>query len=152
MNVSRITVGRVFNLGNYENVRYELSVDIPAGESAAAALVALENIVGALSPKTCPLSEADLKRDRLQIDGMHKCLSDDGPEEFKRMNGWQMNNQATDSPEEFIAKREAAYAEKVKKLEAWKERSTKARQLLDDLGGAAVWKDAKQDWEDDTEF
>jgi hypothetical protein len=28
------------------------------------------------------------------------------------------------------------------------ERSKKARELFNDLGGAAEWKDAKSDWED----
>lgn len=150
MNISRVTVGRVFNLGNYENVRYELSVDVPAGESAATALVALEKIIGALTPKGSPISEAELKRDKLQIEEMHRCLSNDGPDAFKRINAWHMAGK--ESPEEYIAMREATLAENSKKLEAWKAKHEKARKLLDDLGGAAVWKDAKQDWEDDTEI
>lgn len=148
MNVSRITVGRVFNLGNYENVRYELSVDVPAGESPATALVALENIISALLPKTSTHSRDELERELRRIGEMRLCLQRGGEEEFKRVHGFHI----VGTPDEYIQRCQESYEKNVAAREAWEAKSKKARQLLDDLGGAAVWKDAKQDWEDDSDF
>lgn len=33
--VSRITVGRVHNLGNYENIRYEVTIDVGSNDDPA---------------------------------------------------------------------------------------------------------------------
>ena len=43
-------------------------------------------------------------------------------------------------------------AESVAKRDAWEARSAKARKLLEDLGGAANWKDAKLEWDNDDEY
>ena len=32
MKITKITVGRLHNLGNYEHVRYELTVEVPEGQ------------------------------------------------------------------------------------------------------------------------
>lgn len=147
MNISRITVGRVFNLGNYENVRYELSVDVHASESAAMALMALEKIIGSLSPKTSTHSRAELEREKCRVGEMRKLLDEKGEEEFRREHC-----QFVGTSEEYIERCVETYEKHLVARAEWEERSTKARQLLDDLGGAATWKDAKLDWEDDTEF
>jgi hypothetical protein len=48
--VSRITVARLFNTGNYEHVRYELSVDVDDGSSAREALLDTVRILAGLKP------------------------------------------------------------------------------------------------------
>lgn len=48
--------------------------------------------------------------------------------------------------------RQQSHADNVARREAWEARSAKARKLLEDLGGAANFKDAKLDWEDGDDF
>ncbi len=52
MNITRITVDRLYNLGSYEHVKFSLSVDVKEGESAAVAMLGVEKIMEALNPKT----------------------------------------------------------------------------------------------------
>ncbi len=52
--ISRITVGRLFNLGNYEHVRYEITTDIPAGVNVRSSLVSVMKILGGLRPVKLP--------------------------------------------------------------------------------------------------
>jgi len=143
MNVTRITVGRLYNLGSYEHVRYELTVEIKDGESAATAMKAIEKILAGLSPKTSTHSRDELERSARQIDEMHKLLSDSGPDEFRRIHSHFVG-----TPEEYIARCEKSQNENLVARLEWESRSERARKMLDDLGGAAQWKDAKLDCED----
>ena len=59
--VSRIVVGRLYNLGNYEHVRYELTVDVPEGRSAALALKNTLRLLKAANPKP-PVASYDYDR------------------------------------------------------------------------------------------
>ena len=147
MRTTKITIGRLYNLGSYEHVRYEISVEVPEGESAATALLGLEKIITALSPKTSTHSRGDLEREAHHLVEMHKRLSDEGPDEFRRYYGHFVG-----TPEEYIDRCEQSHAVNVAQRDAWEARSAKARKLLEDLGGAANWKDAKLDWEDDGDF
>lgn len=90
-----MTIGRLYNLGSYEHVRYELTA-----------------------------------------------------EEFRRRNG-----HFEGTPEEYVQRCKEMHGQNVAERNAWEERSAKARKMMDDLGGAAKWRDAKLDWEDysDTE-
>lgn len=143
MNISKITIGRLYNLGSYEHVRYELTVEIHASESPSEAILGLEHILEALNPKTSTHSRAELERQERDIAGMHELYSNSGPEEFVRRHG-----HFAGTPEEYIARCETLHAENAAQRDAWEARSAKARKMLDDLGGAAKWKDAKLDWED----
>lgn len=141
MNVTRITVGRLFNLGSYEHIRYELTVEVPAGESAATALTGVENILNALNPKRphgVP-SEADLESWKSSL----KSTRDGTDEQVRRSYGMSKYGR--------IVQQQKAITEGEWKLAGWKARQTRARKLLEDIGGAANYKDAKQDW-DDQEF
>jgi hypothetical protein len=87
MKITKITIGRLYNLGSYEHVRYEISVEVPEGESSATALIGLEKVVTALSPKTHTHSRDELRREaiRLEIMGKELALTED---EFRRKNGF----------------------------------------------------------------
>ena len=50
MNVSKITIGRLYNLGNYEHIRYEVSVDLENEDDATKAMVGLEKVIAGLAP------------------------------------------------------------------------------------------------------
>jgi putative NADH-flavin reductase len=142
MNITKITIGRLFNLGSYEHARYELSVEVPPGESAATALTGLERIIEALNPRRpCNVpSEEETKHAANRIGAM-RAMS---PEDFERQYlGY--GSKATQAS--YIASSEQDLADGIKRREEWQARAKRARELLDDLGGAAVWKDAKQDWD-----
>lgn len=147
MNISKITIGRLYNLGSYEHVRYELTAEIPAGDSPTTALIGMEKILAALSPKTSTHSRDELEHDQRSIDAKHELLSSDGPEDFVRRHG-----HFEGTPEEYIVRCEESHAKNVSERDAWEARSAKARKLLEDLGGAANWKDCKLDWDSTDDF
>ena len=49
--ISRITVARLYNIGNYEHIRYELTADVPEGNSAKIAISKLVRILRNANPK-----------------------------------------------------------------------------------------------------
>ena len=144
MKTTKITIGRLYNLGSYEHVRYEISVDVNPGESACDALTCLEKIMEALKPeRACLVStKSELDREKFRVEELRKQLAKDGPEEFIRRNGFFEG-----TPQEYIERCELGYAENVSKRSQYETRARAARQLLDNLGGAAKWKDAKLDWD-----
>jgi len=140
MNITKITIGRLYNLGSYEHVRYEMTAEIAEGESASKALIGLEKILSALNPKA-PGSVPDedaIKRDIRRLQEM-RALND---EDFERFHGGYKGTRA-----EYLDRISQSIAEGTERLNAWKAKAAKARELLDDLGGAAEFKDAKLDWE-----
>lgn len=147
--IVRITVGRLYNLGSYEHVRYELTIEIPEKASAAKTLEGVERLLSALNPREpggVP-SETDISGDELRVTSMKERLLK-GEDEFDRHYGHSF----VGTREEYIARCEGSLQESMAKRKAWKERSQKARLLLDDLGGAAEWKDAKLNWDGDDYF
>lgn len=148
MNVTKITIGRLYNLGSYEHIRYELTAEVPAGESPATALLGLEKILAGLSPKTHTHTREELRREGLRIEELRSSLKATTDEnEFRRKHGHFVG-----TPEEYVSRCEQWHFENVKNRDAWERRSAKARKLLEDLGGAANWKDAKLNWENDSDF
>lgn len=142
MKISRITIGRLYNLGSYEHVRYELTAEVPDGYSPAVTLIGMEKILAALNPRTSTHDRTELAREKHRLEEMHRRLSDEGPDAFYRYYGHFVG-----TPEEYIASSERSHAENVAQRDVWEARSAKARKLLEDLGGAANFKDAKLDWE-----
>ena len=139
--ISRITVSRLYNLGNYENCSYSITVEVPAGASAARAVRGVEKILAGLKPiKSCETFTAEEEVRELKeiqtIRGMDK-------NQFFRHYGSPEGGKAA-----YIKRRLEAVRDK---KAAWIKRhamAVKARELFDDLGGAEKWKDAKNDWSD----
>ena len=121
--VSKITVGRLHNLGNYEHVRYEIAVDVPEGASATRTLSNVERVLAGLDPKP-PVSEYDLQR---AADALGKPV-EEWPE-------WEQSNLN-------------AYQNRISKDAEWRADQELARLALDDIGGTTVYTDAKDKWED----
>lgn len=140
MKVSRISIGRVYNLGNYEHVRYELTVDVPPEASAASAVIALERIIAGLKPERGIKTKDELRRDANLIERM-QLMSD---EEFQSHYGHAIGTRS-----EIIGRYQKQLTEELDKAAATKRRSILARQLFDDLGGDSAWKDAKLDWDEE---
>lgn len=120
--VSKITVGRLHNLGNYEHVRYEIAVDVPEGASATQVLANVERVLAGLDPKP-PVSDYDLQR---AAEVLAKPVQD-WPE-------WEQSNLQ-------------AYQNYIEKDAEWKAEQQLARLALDDIGGTRIYTDAKDKWE-----
>lgn len=139
MQITKITIGRLYNLGSYEHVRYELTAEIPAGESPATAIIGLENILAALNPKRpndVP-SESEIR----SLESALTVTRELTDENIRRSYGVSKYRRIL-SLQQSITEGKGA-------LERWKRRQAKARLLLQDLGGAANYKDAKEDWDNE---
>lgn len=136
--ISRISIGRVYNLGNYEHVRFELTVDVPEGTSAAAAVRGMERLIAGLRPDKTIKSVADLQRDAARIDRMNE-LTD---EQFAREHMGAVGTRK-EITRRYVQSLNADRRRRDKSIRL----QEKARALFDDLGGAAQWKDAKLDWD-----
>ena len=144
--VSKITIGRLFNLGSYEHVRYELTVEIPSGQSAEKTLIGLEKIVEAIAPEKhhCVHTEQELKREKFRIEELGKELLTLSEGDFRSKHGFFVG-----TPAEYADRCSRSYFENVAKRKAYVEKERKARAMLDRLGGTEEFKDAKLDWEND---
>jgi hypothetical protein len=140
MHISKITVGRLYNLGNYEHIRYELTAEIPDGESAATALIGIENILNALNPKRpfgCPTFD-DIRRQ----DASLRLVEAESDHNFEHRYGSEKS--------QYLANERAKLAENMKRQQEWDDKQKRARFLLQDLAGAANYKDAKLEWDDES--
>ena len=120
--LSRITIGRLYNLGNYEHIRYELSLDVPDGVNPKEVLSAGQKIMMALKPIKMTYEETQAKNTlaaSAQSLSAHDLLR---IEEHKRtIEGYNRKLQQRES----------------------------VLELLRTLGGAEEFKDAKDRWETD---
>ncbi len=142
MNVTKITVGRLYNLGSYEHVRYEIAVEIQEGQSAAVAIRGIEKILTGLAPisKQGIKEPSELRRMAKEVENMKTMPLADWQRHYGHCEG---------TAEQVIDRYQKALEEESLKTHAAMKRAAMSRELLDQLGGAAVWKDAKLDWEDD---
>lgn len=143
--ITKITIGRLYNLGNYEHVRYDLTAEVAPGESARKALIGLEKIVMALAPEkqACVHTRGELEREINRVAEMRKRLKELGADEFRRREG-----HLEGTPLEYIRRCQQTVAENQKRRGDYERRCAKAREYLDAIGGAEKWKDAKLDWQD----
>ena len=119
--VTRIAIGRLHNLGNYEHIRYDVTVDLTNGENPGLIIHRLEKLLGALKPIK---EDWDYKRAK-------EILSD--PEKVK------------DEP----ARNVEIYQQRVATHDKAVARRERALVLFGALGGASQFTDAKDKWEDD---
>ncbi len=141
MNITKITIGRLYNLGNYEHVRYELTAEIPEGESPRLAVVGMEKILAGMKPvrTLCVDSEHEIKRMHAEVLKMETIPAEQWARDYGHCVGTR---------EEVIERYKSSYNKAVEQREAALALASRARELFNDLGGAADWKDAKVDWED----
>lgn len=145
MQVTKITVGRLFNLGSYEHVRYELTVEVKDGESARDAMIGCEKILEALNPKrpgNVP-TVTDTERERVRLKDM-AALEES---EFYRLHGG-----FTGTRLQYLARIEESINEGQKRREQWETKARAARELLGNLGAAHEWTDHKLSWESDYDY
>ena len=122
--VSRISIGRVFNLGNYEHVRYEVELQIPEGVDAAGPFQDLADLIEDLNPRS-GVSEGSIAEAQRIINMP--------PENIPQ---WEREN---------ISVYKARLAEHAKA----QRRRVYALQVIDQLGGNIRYADAKDNWDND---
>jgi hypothetical protein len=128
MNVTKITVARLYNTGNYEHVRYELTVEVHEGESAALALRGVTSILHRLAPDRSRPELDSIERDTLKIVEMRTMTDDEWLSQYRHCAGTR---------DEVIARFEVALAECKKKRAESIAREQQALKDMDDIGGAA---------------
>lgn len=122
--VSHISVSRLFNLGNYENVKFDVSVEIPPGNSACATMKMLLGILQKLRPI------------KVGYDVTHAIEMLNKPE-----------TELTEAQLGLLAEYKATVEAHNKKVQERKQAMAK----LDALGGTRTDRDAKDEWEDHDE-
>jgi len=141
MKITKITIGRLYNLGNYEHVRYELTAEVKDGESATTAITGMEKILVGLAPlkNACIKSAGELKRMANEVEEMKTMPVVDWERRYGHRKG---------TASEEIDRYQKSLEDETIKRNVALDRARQARKLFDDLGGAAQWKDAKLDWDD----
>lgn len=119
--VTSVSVSRLYNLGNYQNVKYDLAAEVPKGASAAETLVSLSRILEALRPIRPPDCAGQLE------DALKKSEADRSSWEKDHLQEWIHENDK--------------HAAKLR-------RRGEAILSLDSLGGTLTFKDNSRDWED----
>lgn len=123
--ITSISISRLYNTGNYTNIKYDIAAEVPAGVSAADTLKELYYVLQMLKP-------------------LHKpgCY-----EQFKatiaKMEGEQSEYEKEHLPE---------WREEFEQFNAWKAAREAAVKSLDALGGTSTKRDAKKTWDDDDPY
>lgn len=134
--ISKLTIGRLYNLGNYEHVRYELTVEIPPASSVTTALRNTMTILRAANPKP-PVTDYDIQHAKAQLSdpqSWHKDIKD--PKERKPV----------------LSKMVKDARQVLAKFKRWQNRRQQAEQLLDNLGAVRQFKDAKLTWDTEDDY
>ena len=120
--LTRLTIARLYNMGNYEHVRYELTCEIPPDGSAKQTALDMAAVLAALKP---------IRKDYL----VEQALA--------------VTRKEQSALTEYEKDHLAEYQEKVAAYEFLRARKDWALNKLDELGGTSVKTDAKKDWRDD---
>jgi hypothetical protein len=124
MKVTHLNVSRLFNMGNYENCKFEVSVELHEGDKPGEAIAKLQSLLERLEPNS-PVSEYDLRDAR-------KMLETPASE----LRPYQLENIES-------------YKKRVQKHEEWLAKREQALEEFDELGGNEAFTDAKENWNDD---
>jgi len=119
--VSRIAIGRLHNLGNYEHIRYDVTVDLVNGENPGLIIQRLEKLLAALKPIT---TDYDYQR-------AVKVMSDPELAADETARNIEVYKARIERHDKAVARRERALI------------------LFAALGGQSQHTDAKDNWEDD---
>jgi len=131
--IERITIGRLYNLGRYEHVRYELQVAIPEGADAAQVFKNTVTLLRSLNPRPPVTVEAwEEAKEELAQDPAKMC------QHFVDQDARQ------ERIEEIFREARA----KVELYEAWSKRCREAQAAFSNLGGTSVFTDCKETWEE----
>lgn len=145
--ISRVTIARLHNLGNFEHIRYEVTVELPPGTSPSSVFKELDALLTDVEPKR-PVSNYELREALKTVSGPEPTLAD-----IKAVMNGAYEEDPFDSvtPEQALqrklAERERA-RRALKRHDEWMAGREAAMARLDALGGAAVYTDARDGLED----
>lgn len=122
--VTKLTIGRLHNLGNYEHVRYEVTVELAEGDDIAKTLANTEAVLDNLEPKE-PHDEWAVRRAQ---EALNKPAKELGPYELENL---ESQKKILEECRAHRAKRKAAH------------------DALKDLAVSEIYKDAKDEWDFD---
>jgi len=144
--ITRITLGRLHNLGNYEHVRYEVTVELPPGTSPSSVARELEDTLNDLEPK-CPVGQYELREAMKLVAQPEPTLRPRAAHDYDEHWG--------DTPQQVL-ERELNAREAARRLiarhEEWRKTREAALQRFDQFGGSSLWTDAKGKWDDGDDF
>lgn len=123
--ITSISVSRLYNTGNYTNVKYDLSAEIPEGVSVWETLRQLVNTLTLLKPISKPTHYDMFKTESAKLESEQS---------------------------EYVKEHLPEWREEVEQFEARKAARDQALIDLDNLGGTSVRRDAKNTWQDDDEY
>lgn len=126
--VTRVSIDRLYNLGNYEHIKYSIGIEIPEGADVLESVSKLRQVLRALKPLK---AEGYTEKKARQIVDMT-------PEERE-----QAVKDTRISMEDTVA---APIL--VGRLDARKARRERALQLFNNLSGQDVYTDHKEQWDD----
>jgi hypothetical protein len=119
--ITRISLDRLHNLGNYEHIKFSVTVDLTNGENPGRVIARLEKLLGALKPIT---TDYDYQR-------AVKVMSDPELAKDETTHTIEIHKARIEKHDKAVMRRERALV------------------LFGALGGASQFTDAKSKWEDD---
>lgn len=119
--ITNITIARLYNLGNYEHVRFEISAEVEKGGSAKKTMLDLAAIAHRLKPVKKPYNYESM---------LATC------------------NKHQEAMSEHEKANFESYQEQIKEYAALKALQQKALEDLEAIGGTSKRTDAKDKWED----
>lgn len=120
--ITRLTIARLHNRGNYEHSRYEVTVDIPPGVDPGSVFREVEGTLAALKPNS-PVNYYELQR---SIKAMQDPKTDPCFESNRGL-----------------------HETRIREYDEWSKRRDAALQRFSAMNGAHVFTDAKERWEDE---
>lgn len=123
--ITSIAISRLYNLGNYQNIKYDLAAEVAPGQKAGEVFAELHFILASLRPFPKPSCFDDYAA------AIKKPQTIQSEWEKSHLEEWTEN------------------------VCAWNERRRRrdeAVRRLDELGGHSFFKDAKTGWDNDEPF
>ena len=121
MNITKITIGRLYNLGSYEHIRYEVTVEIPEGADVSKTLIHLETALNTLAVRP--------------------------PEVWSVRHARESLSKPVSEQTEHDLSNAAAHREIVRRAEEWKMKQDYARKMLGDFALSSEFTDHKDNWD-----
>lgn len=130
--VVRVGIGRLYNLGNYEHIRYDLTIEIPEDANAKDAVSKLRQILRALKPKKAEIYGIKKLREMA-------AMSPEERETHRIEHGATAEDfQKADNAVRVLAERD--------------EKRKSALELFNNFNGQSVYTDHKEQWDDDYDY
>lgn len=120
--ITNITVARLYNVGNYEHIRFEISAEVPKGGNAKQTLLDMGGILAQLKPIKKPYNYDTAKEVLQKL-----------PEQLSEAEKGLLDEFRT-----IVGEYETARALRLVALDK-----------LDDVGGSSKATDAKANWDED---